>query len=195
MQDLNKRIEEKLSSSKVLTYMKKFLDKVAVYPESVMDFGKTQSNLPYYRYHIKNDKRKKVIEEKAEQMYKYHNIFQANCHDLKGTVVLQGTNTSIPFYINESANFAAHLDYFNNKLKEANSVQELSLYYKDTFNEKVSDILPLLLDDLFALSSKYNLEIDKLTIINQYKEQMAKEKERLLELEKKEKERLLGKTK
>lgn len=160
-----------MQSSKLLAFMLSFQQKSCQFPANVISLD-----------HVKpanRDKKYKEIFNLCETFYNYHNLPASTVHDYKSTLVLQGTEQSLPFLVKAAALYQVQLEQFYEKSKLGNKVQELAQYYKDTFTEKPKDILGLLLDDLFLQCQAYGFEMDKLYFIDMYKKELETLKQNL----------------
>lgn len=160
-----------MQSSKLLSFMLAFQEKACQFPANVISLD-----------HVKpanRDKKYKEIFNLCETFYSYHNLPASTVHDYKGTLVLQGTEQSLPFLVKAAALYQVQLEQFYEKSKLGNKVQELAQYYKNTFTEKPKDVLGLLLDDLFLQCQAYGFEMDKTYFIDMYKKELETLKQNL----------------
>tara|TARA_B100000700_G_scaffold69353_2_gene76887 strand:- start:7558 stop:8133 length:576 start_codon:yes stop_codon:yes gene_type:complete len=145
-------------SSSLFKTLKPFIDNVAIFPESTFEL---------------KPKQMKQIKDLSWKLYSYHTVFESVFHNLKSTLVLQGSYRNLNFLVKESALFAWRLDnFYNDKNKDqiAKKNQHLQKYYKDNFSLKSKDVLSALLDDVQYISETYGLDYDKKELINFYKE-------------------------
>lgn len=150
--------------SKLLSFMLKLQEKLCQFPANVISLE-----------HVKpanRDKKAKEIFNLCETFYRFHNYPASTVHDYKGTLVLQGTEQSLPFLVKSAALYQVQLEEFYENSKLGNKIQEVAAYYKQTFTEKPKDVLSLLLDDLFLQSQVYGFTIDKTFYIDMYKKEL-----------------------
>lgn len=110
----------------------------------------------------------------CDTLWKYHNAIHAPLHDMKGTIVLQGTLNSIPYLVEECATFTSHYEILMEKVALANSVPELRAYYQTILSYKPRDILTLLINEVKKQNEKYDLGIDIKDIVNHYNSHKSK---------------------
>jgi len=149
---------KRVQSSSLFKTLQPFVKNVAIFPESTFEL---------------KPKQMKQIKDLSWELYSYHTVFESVFHNLKSSLVLQGTLKNLNFIVKEAALFAWRLDnFYNDKTKDqiVKKNQHLQKYYKDNFSLKSKDVLSALLDDVQSISETYGLEYDKKELINFYKE-------------------------
>lgn len=136
----------KLNSSSTFCLMNGFVEKASLYPPAYINSPK--------------QKREALIVKKSNEIYPHHLIFNQHLTDFGNSIVLIANDIAINHMVKESARFAFCLDVFHDKIKGANSVQELQAYYKE-FSLKSKDIKNSLLSELDTYAELYNFQLDK----------------------------------
>lgn len=143
--------KEDLSNSKTLKAMQEFVTEVSKYP-------------PAYIPPPSKPKKEMAIMRGADQVYDAHTNFNQAMNDFSSSLLLVCNDMAVPYMAQEVGRFCAGLDYFYNKIKQANNVQELQQYYKQ-FSLKSKAVIDLFMTEVGDYIERYAPELDKKQLI------------------------------
>ena len=153
--------KEDLGNSKTLKTMQEFVTEVSKYP-------------PAHIPPPSKPKKEMAIMRSADQVYDAHTNFNQAMNDFSSSLLLVCNDMAVPYMAQEVGRFCAGLDYFYNKIKQTNNVQELQQYYKQ-FTLKSKAVVDSFMNEVGDYIERYAPELDKKQVIQMLNESKEKQ--------------------
>ena len=122
------------------------------------DFQEQVNKFPLNYIQTKPTRMKKLVEIYGD-FYDLHSIFKETMDQYGNSIILITNDNCVKYLVEESASYAASLEFFYKQVKQFSSCQELNQYYKQ-FTLKTSMVKRAFIEDIKRLSVEHSFEIN-----------------------------------